>query len=63
VISIEKFSSVERLFQVTARVTRYVQILISKVNGNENALTSGKLEREELLRAEKIWTEAIRKCS
>ena len=43
IIPIERYSSLEKLFRVTAWVTRFVQRLISKVRGGETHLTSGQL--------------------
>ena len=57
VMSIEKYSSLEKMFRVTAWVNRCVQTLISKIRGNQATPTTGRLEREEIIRAEKPWIE------
>ena len=61
VMSIEKYSSFEKMFRVTAWVNRCVQTLISKIRENQATPTTGRLEREEIIRAEKLWIEASQK--
>ena len=61
VMSMEKYSSLQKMFRVTAWVNRCVQTLISKIRGNQATPTTGRLEREEIVRAEKLWIEASQK--
>jgi hypothetical protein len=61
VVSVERYSSVERLFRVTAWVKRFVQKLISRIRGVQDIAKTSGLEREELLSAERLWIEASQK--
>ena len=59
VISIENYSSLEELFRITAWVRHFAQKLILKVRRSQAAPKANRLERQELLEAEKVWIEAM----
>ena len=57
-VSIEKYSSLDRLLKVTAWIKRFLSCLKNKVEGREMQ-SSERLTREELLDAEKCWIKAV----
>ncbi|XP_046856548.1 uncharacterized protein LOC124449638 [Xenia sp. Carnegie-2017] len=55
VISIERYSRVEKLFRVTAWVTRFVRNLIARIKGKHEDLTFTELGSQEISKTKKLW--------
>ena len=57
IVSIDKYSSLERVLRVTAWISRFIRYLRSRI-GSDRRVSSSGLGRGELLDAEKLWIKA-----
>ena len=61
-MQVERFSSLQRLLQVTARVLRFIKKLKAKVSGTVQEVTAND-EVDDIQAAEALWVRAIQRCS
>lgn len=59
VVSIDRYSSLDRVLRITAWVGRFIRNLRSMILGDDKRISSSSLEREELLEAERLWIRAV----